>query len=165
MRRFTWPPIGLGGDGAMLVGSRPGKDLPPIARHFRRLLGQKGWTVVRLHEEAVKRFGDDASVPTSFRRLVTKSAPSSDSKTVRQAEALLGEEFEPVPVDDGEAKTTIEQIAGDEPVVSIIAPLIGHIPAAADADEQTIVEHSRRLMNSRHASLHALLTLLLAAHK
>jgi hypothetical protein len=147
----------VGTDGAMLVGKQPKKDLPPIAKRFRKLLGEKGWTTVRLHAEASKRFGEEASSPTSFRRLVSRKAPETDSKTVRQADAILSES-----VGMDSPTTTIDQIAGDSPVLATIAPIIGHIPEARDATEEQIVAESRRLMNSRHASLHALLTLLLA---
>lgn len=153
--RFEWPPRGLGSDGAFAVGKQPKKDLPPIAKKFRRLLGAKGWSIAKLHVEAVKRFGEDAAVPTSFRRLVTKAAPDTDSKTVRQAEAILGD------VEAKEPTLMVEQIANGGNPLSAIAPIIGTIPAARDATEEEIVAESRRLMNSRHASLHALLTLLL----
>jgi hypothetical protein len=155
-----WPPAGLGTDGAFLVGKQPKKELPELAKRFRKLLGSKGWSAARLHKEAVKRFGDDAAVAHSFRRLITKDAPQSDSKTVRQAEAILesaGLTKEP--------QTTLDQIAEDRPILNALAPIIGSIPAARDATEDQIVAESRRLMGTRHASLHALLTLLLSGHK
>lgn len=158
-----WPPSGLGGDGAMLVGKHPKKSLPPIAQRFKDELKDLGWTPSDLAREALKRFGDRAAVPQSFRRLVTPNAPESDSKTVGQAEVVIKEARAAKSETDPVAKLSIEHMAEDSAVAGAIAPLIGHIPAARDADEETVVAASRRLMQSRHASLHALLTLLLAS--
>lgn len=144
----------------MLVGDRANKPLPPIALLFKKALRDRGWTPTRLAEEASKRFGDDAAVPQSFRRLVRHDAPESDSKTVIQASAILEVPLDDIP-NDG-PKLAVERMAEDEPAVSAIAPLIDFIPAARDADEETIVAASRKLMGGRHASLHALLTLMLA---
>lgn len=155
-----------GEDGAMLVGKIPDQDLPPIARKFKDALKERGWTPSRLHREAKARFGTDAAVAQSFRRLIGVNAPESDNaKAAIQAETIL---FPRIPDEHGiieenaNPTLTIEQMAGNMPTASAIVPLIGHIPAARDATEEQIVAESRRLMNSRHASLHALLTLLLA---
>lgn len=147
-----------GGDGAMLVG-KPKKELPPIAVKFRKLLQDRGWTPTRLHEEAVEKFGEDAAVAHSFRRLIGPDAPESETSKARiQAESILIEQ--PVAA---EPTLAIEQMAEGFPAATAIAPLIGHLPAARDATEEQIVAESRKLMNSRHASLHALLTLMLSS--
>jgi hypothetical protein len=161
----------LGNDGAAMVGHRSpakhGEELPPLAKKFRKLLKERKWTAKRLADEAAKMFGDEAAIPTSFRRLISRAAPTSDTKTVRQAEAII----EANPVDrieqrDG-ASLTIDAIAekrreSSVKTISTVAAIAPHLSAARDASEEEIVAESRKLMHSRHASLHALLTLLLA---
>jgi hypothetical protein len=129
------------------------KDFPPLAKKFRRQLKARGWTAKRLHAEAVKKFGPEAAIATSFRRLISRSSPATnDSKTVRQAEEILG----------AEPPFASRNPARDSKAINAIAAIAPHIPSARDAGEDEIVDASRRLMHSRHASLHALLTLLLS---
>jgi hypothetical protein len=155
----------LGTDGAFLMpqhrqtpvdgrgASKDRKDFPPLAKKFRRQLKARGWTAKRLHAEAVKKFGPEAAIATSFRRLISRSSPATnDSKTVRQAEEILG--AEPPLADRNPAR--------DSKAINAIAAIAPHIPNARDASEDEIVDASRRLMHGRHASLHALLTLLLS---